>query len=134
MIKKGFAAIYIIILLIPIMMFSFKMIDLAVIDYKISSNIFLKQQALYNAEAGIEFSKKIIKEYSYPKSFNKTYYLGIYDDYVKIFSDRINIESMITISISSQTKDNNVEYIINSMGSYKGYDYNIKKTVKRFIK
>lgn len=130
MTKKGFAAIYIIILLIPVMLFSFKMIDLTVIDYKIGTNIYIKQQALYNAEAGIEFAYKTLQEYNYPKSFNKTYYINMDENHIEILNRKAEWNSMAVVVISSKTQNSIIEYLIDSTGSYKGFNYNISKTFK----
>lgn len=129
MTKKASATIYVIILLVPIMTFSLKIIDLTIINYKINSNIIFKQQSLYNAEAGIEFGIKKVKEFNNLNPIDVIFYMTINDNNVEFTDKKQDCESTCIIKITSTIKGNSVEYIIDSLGIYKNAEYEIKKII-----
>ncbi|QCX32714.1 hypothetical protein FDN13_02775 [Caloramator sp. E03] len=129
MTKKASAVIYVIILLLPIMTFLLKIIDLTIINYKINSNIIFKQQSLYNAEAGIEFGIKKVKEFNPANPVNVTYYMIVKDNNVEFTDKKQDCECTCIIKITSTIKGNYVEYIIDSLGRHKSTEYEIKKVI-----
>lgn len=128
--KKGSVIIYVLILIIPVIMILTALTDITVTDYKINSNILIKQQALYYSESGMEFAYNTLKKLGYPKSLNSTYYIKIYDNRIEISDKKTESNKMIVVNIISEFRNNKVIYIINSTGIYKGYVYNIKKIIE----
>lgn len=109
---RGFALIYVIIILIPVMTLALVLLELSNTDFKTSSNIIASQQALYNAEAGIGHGIKKLQE---------RHFDGGYDGYNlnKNYSyDEEGSYSSTSLSYTSATNTFNIK----STGFYGGFN------------
>lgn len=129
--KKGYVIIYVILFMIPVMMVSLSLIDISITNLKTSSNILAKQQACYNAEAGVSYGLKLIKSLNYPETLKRTYYLSFDNCSVEILDTKINDDSIAEVKISSQASGNKIEYTISSTGKFMGCCCNVVKTIEK---
>lgn len=112
--KRGYALICVLIVMLPLLFTVAALLELALTDFKISSNVMGYQQSLYNREAGIECGVKKLQLHNYDKNFTG-YNLNKY-----IFFD-----SEMEISKSGSYSETNIElfdgrFFIHAKGIYQG--------------
>lgn len=123
--SKGFAIIYVIIIMVPVLLASSSMLDLVSTDFFAENIVEKGTQARYNAEAGIEYGIKMLQAGRYTTDYN-------YDTAYLFFDDAENKDSSrsyagITIKQGLIGK----RYIISSEGFYMGVKNVIEKSIEK---
>lgn len=123
--SKGFAIIYVIIIMVPVLLASSSMLDLVSTNFFAENIVEKGTQARYNAEAGIEYGIKMLQAGRYTTDYN-------YDTAYLFFDDAENKDSSrsyagITIKQGLIGK----RYIISSEGFYMGVKNVIEKSIKK---
>lgn len=114
--------------MIPVMIISMALLELASTDYMTNINIVNKAQTYYNCETGIEDGLKRYKNITYDIHKESIYYLD-FNNHQMLF--RVNQPSdmdYVKIKISYINANNKKIYNIKAIGIYKGGAYNMEKS------
>lgn len=126
--KDGFAFIYVLIVMVPIVISTVSLIEIAATDYNISNNVLNGQQAFYNAEIGIKYEMKRLNEINFMEK-SENYYLYFNDDEVMFSKSIMNNKSFANIEVNFTKDKNKGKFVIISKGNYYGFYYELKRTV-----
>lgn len=123
--SKGFAIIYVIIIMIPVLLAAVSVLDLVSTDFMAGNAVEKGNQAKYNAEAGMEYGIRMLENGRYTTDFD-------YDTAYLFFDEAHSKDNSISYaSITIKQSLIGEKYIINSEGFYRGVKNKIEKTIDK---
>lgn len=126
--RKGFAIIYVLIIIIPVAFMALSLLDINTVNYKMISNVVNAQQSYYLAEAGIEHGANRLKQLGYPTNYRETYYV-YFDDLILNYALNYTGTSYAVVYLSCIQSLGKTSYSIDSTGYFGGCMRNIRKDI-----
>jgi flagellar basal body-associated protein FliL len=124
--RKGFALIYVLIIIIPLSFMGMSFLDINLTNFKMNANIINAQQSYYYAEAGLEHGICRAKELGFQSNYKLTYYI-YFDDLSLNASSKYSGDRYVQIKISFGYINGKKICTIDSTGFFQGSMQNIKK-------
>ena len=128
--NKGYALLYVIILVIPIMMISLDVVEMITMDYKTNSNVVDKAQTYYNSECGIVDASKKYKSLNYGSYRECTYYFSISDEDILFNVSKPRCMDYTKVKVSYNIWGSIKTYTIEATGYYNNCTNTITKNIE----
>lgn len=127
--NKGFAFLYVFMLIIPLMMISLALADMTIMDYKTNFNVVNKTQTYYNTECGVIDALKKYKFLNYDTYRECIYYFYFSGENILFNDSRPLSKDYTRVKVSFSIWEDKKTYTIEATGYYNDCSNNITKNI-----